>query len=178
MKERFNIEIADIKFSILSDDGEEFITQTVSAVDKCLQTYFAGGKHFSKLDAAILCALDFCGEKQKADRKIKSLEAQVEILEANLHRLREEAESKEVTETNEAPLAETVEEASENEAVHDITHETETEEASTEETSAENKEEKPATDEEKGTESSSRDQKFRQLEALLGGQLKLDLGKE
>ncbi len=93
MKERFNIEIADIQFSIVSDEGEEFVHQIVETVDKRVRDLIINNKRCSKLDAVILCALDYCGEKQKADRKIKSLEAQVELLETNMRRLREESEA-------------------------------------------------------------------------------------
>lgn len=100
MKERFNIEIADIQFSIVSDEGEEFVRQTVETVDKRVKDLIINNKRCSKLDAVILCALDYCGERQKAEKKIRSLEAQVELLETNMRRLREEAEQSKGTQVS------------------------------------------------------------------------------
>lgn len=92
MKERYNIEIADIQLTILSDEPEDFVASTVAQLDSLIRDMTVKNKRCSKLDAAILCALDFYSEKTKADKKIKNLEAQISLYEANIRRLKEEAE--------------------------------------------------------------------------------------
>ena len=92
MKERYNIEIADIQLTILSDEPEDFVASTVAQLDALIRDMTVKNKRCSKLDAAILCALDFYSEKTKADKKIKNLEAQISLYEANIRRLKEEAE--------------------------------------------------------------------------------------
>lgn len=154
MKERYNIEIAGITFSIVSDDDEEFVRETVSAIDGRVRGILSQSRNCSKLDAVALCALDYCGEKLKADRRIKNLEAQIEILEANMHRLREEAAS--------------CREAAANANVPADNEEDHTLEAESADSAAE------AGVSEADENEDSRGQKLRQIEALLGGQLKLE----
>lgn len=93
MKEKYNIEIADIQLSILSDEPEEFVTAVVAQLDERVRDLTVKNKRCSKLDAALLCALDSLGEKMKGDKKIKNLEAQISLYEANISRLREELET-------------------------------------------------------------------------------------
>lgn len=154
MKERFNVEVTGIRFSIVSDDGAEHVKQTVDELNRGVQSVLDANSNYSKLDAVTLCALDYCGELLKADAKIKNLEAQIEILEANMRRTRTVKPSKKAVaeaEAQEAPEA-----------------------VETEQKSAEVPEAAPA---QESTEE-SRGEKFRQLEALLGSQLKLDLDRE
>lgn len=92
MKERYSIEIADIHLTILSDEPKDFVESTVAHLDETIRDMTVKNKRCSKLDAAILCALDFYSEKTKADKKIKNLEAQISLYEANIRRLKEEAE--------------------------------------------------------------------------------------
>ena len=156
MKQSYNIELAGVSLNIVTEDGAEFVEATVAELNESVQNMLQIGKQFSKLDAALFCALDYCAEYRKAEAKIKNLEAQIEILEAG-RRMRGESEDESVPE--EAPaVEETVEEAAEETA--DETEEIEETEAQAE------------ADEE------SRDEKFRQLEALLGSQLKFDLGND
>ena len=93
MKEKYSIEIADIQLTILSDEPEEFVYATVNRLDEQVRDLTVKNKRCSKLDAALLCALDFLGEKTKCDKKIKNLEAQISLYEANIKRLRSELES-------------------------------------------------------------------------------------
>jgi multidrug resistance efflux pump len=46
----------------------------------------------SPLDAALLCSLDYLAEGMKAEKKIRALEAQLELYEVNLKNAREEIE--------------------------------------------------------------------------------------
>ena len=155
MKERYNIEIAGINFSIVSDDEEEFVRETVSAIDGRVRGILSQSRNCSKLDAVALCALDYCGEKLKADRRIKNLEAQIEILEANMHRLREEAALCREAAAN-AKVTADYEESH-------ISEEAEFADAAAEASASEADENED-----------SRGEKLRQIEALLGGQLKLE----
>lgn len=93
MKERYNIKITDIQLTILSDEPEDFVHTTVAQLNDRISDLCVQNKRCSKLDAALLCALDSTGEKIKADKKIKNLEAQISLYEATNKRLREELET-------------------------------------------------------------------------------------
>jgi len=93
MKERYNIKITDIQLTILSDEPEDFVHSTVAQLNDRISDLCVRNKRCSKLDAALLCALDSTGEKIKADKKIKNLEAQISLYEATNKRLREELDA-------------------------------------------------------------------------------------
>lgn len=93
MKERYSIKIADIQMSILSDEPEEFVRAVVAQLDARVSELTVQNKRCSKLDASLLCALDSLSEQMKAEKKIRNLEAQISLYEANIKRLREELES-------------------------------------------------------------------------------------
>lgn len=92
MKERYNIKITDIQLTILSDEPEDFVYATVNQLDERIRNLAVQNKRCSKLDAALLCALDSLGEKIKDEKKIRNLEHQIELYEATNKRLREELE--------------------------------------------------------------------------------------
>ena len=94
MKERYNVEIAGVSLTLISDEPEDFVNSTVEKIDERVNDMIVRNKRCSKLDAALLCALDYCGEYQKAERRIRNLEAQISLYDANLKRLREELASK------------------------------------------------------------------------------------
>lgn len=89
-KQKYCIEIADIQLTILSDESEEFVNDTVNTLDALIRDLTVRNKRCAKIDAAILCALDSLGEKLKLEKKVKNLEAQIDLYEANLRRLRGE----------------------------------------------------------------------------------------
>lgn len=158
MKQRYDIEVAGVKLSIATDDGAEFVEKTVAEFESSVQNVLRVGKNFSKLDAIILSALDYCGEFRKAEDKIRNLEAQIEILEA---RVQKDADTPVVTN---APAAAPEVPASEEETPEE-------EEVPAEETpvTADNSD----SDDDDGT-----DDSFRELEAFLGSQLSLGFGEE
>ena len=94
MKERYNVEISDIHLTIISDEPEEFVNSTVEKISERVNDLIVHNKRCSKLDAALLCALDYCGELAKAERRIRNLEAQISLYDANLKRMREELAAK------------------------------------------------------------------------------------
>ena len=94
MKERYNVEISDVHLTIVSDEPEEFVNATVEKISDRVNELIVRNKRCSKLDAALLCALDYCGEYAKAERRIRNLEAQISLYDANLKRLREEIAQK------------------------------------------------------------------------------------
>lgn len=89
-KRKYCIEIADIQLTILSDESEEFVRDTVKILDTQIRDLTVQNKRCAKIDAAILCALDSLGEKIKLEKKLRNLQAQIDLYEANLRRLRTE----------------------------------------------------------------------------------------
>lgn len=82
--------IADVEMSIISDEREEFVMKLVHQLDSQINEITAKNKRSSKLDAAILTALDYSCERVKAEKRVRNLEAQIALYDANLRRMREE----------------------------------------------------------------------------------------
>ena len=77
----------------------EAVEALVGIVDRKMREISLMSKRCSKSEAALLCALDYCSDKIKAQRRVKALEsklalteAAVEDLEAECERLRQELE--------------------------------------------------------------------------------------
>lgn len=90
MSERVVINIADVQLVIKSDESAEFVNEIAESLDERIREIIGKSQKYSKFDAAVLCAIDFSAEKYHAERKIKSLEHQISLYEANDARFREE----------------------------------------------------------------------------------------
>ena len=89
-KRRYELEIAGVEMAIISDEREEFVNRLANELDSGIANIMKANKRCSKLDAAILCALDYASDKSKAEKRVRNLEAQVALYDANIRRLREE----------------------------------------------------------------------------------------
>lgn len=168
MKERFNVEIAGITFSVVTDDGEKLVREAEAALNTDVAAVLKQMGRFSKLDAVTLCALDYCAQAQKAEAKIKNLEAQIEILEANMHRLRGEEETPAAPVKKTAPAKKAEPAPASAPAAKASVAESSPVPEKAPEVKAETKDEAKSDD-------TSRSRKFRQLEEFLGSQLKFEI---
>lgn len=89
-KKKYDVIIADVEMAILSDEREDFVMRLVNDLDQKIREITLSNKRCSKLDAALLVALDTNSERLKAEKRIRNLEAQIGLYDANLRRLREE----------------------------------------------------------------------------------------
>lgn len=156
MKQSYNIEVAGVQLNIVSSDGAEFVEKTVAELESSVQSVLRVGKNYSKLDAIILSALDYCGEFRKAEDKIRNLEAQIEILEARIQK-----------NDGDVPVAAPAVVAKD---------ETAAEEAPAEEVPVATAD--SADDSDDSSDDGSLGDSFRELEAFLGSQLSLNIDEE
>ena len=89
-KRRYELEIAGVEMAIISDEREEFVNRLANELDAGIASIMKANKRCSKMDAALLCALDYASDKSKAEKRVRNLEAQVALYDANIRRLREE----------------------------------------------------------------------------------------
>lgn len=93
MQQKYTLTIADIEINVISDESPEAVEALVSIVDRKIREIASKSRNCSKTEAAILCSLDYCSDKIRAQRKIKAVEAKLAMTEATLDELIEENES-------------------------------------------------------------------------------------
>ena len=94
MRQRYTITIADIEMNVISEESPEAVEALVGLVDRKMREICAASKRCSKTEAALLCALDYCSERIKSQRKLKALESKLALTEAAVEEL--EAENEEL----------------------------------------------------------------------------------
>ena len=62
----------------------------VRQLDSRIRDLTVSNKRCSKIDAALLCSLDYFSDKLKAEKRVRNLEAQIALYDANMRRMREE----------------------------------------------------------------------------------------
>ena len=92
MKQKYTIRVADLEMNVISEESPEAVEALVGIVDRKMREIEGASKRCSKSEAALLCALDYCSERIKAQRKIKTLESRLQIAETTVEELELENE--------------------------------------------------------------------------------------
>ncbi len=93
MQQKYTITIAGVQMNVISDESPEAVEALVGLVDRKMREITGGGSHFPKSEAALLCALDYCSERIKSQRKVKALETKLAYTEGALEELEAENEA-------------------------------------------------------------------------------------
>ena len=93
MKQKYTIRIADIEMNVITEESPEAVEALVNIVDRKVREIEGASRNCSKSEAALLCALDYCSERIKAQRKIKALESRLAVAETTVEELEIENES-------------------------------------------------------------------------------------
>ena len=89
-KRKIDVEIAGLKMSLVTDETESFVESVVRRVNDTMNSLLQSSKNRTRLDAALLCALDFCSDKLTAEKRVRNLEAQISLYDVNLRKARAE----------------------------------------------------------------------------------------
>ncbi|MCD7747382.1 MAG: cell division protein ZapA [Firmicutes bacterium] len=88
--EKYDIEIGDIAMTVKTDENEDFVRFVVNELNDRIDAMMAKNPHCTRLEAALLSALDYNCDKIRLEKKVKNLEAQVALYTANVNRLKAE----------------------------------------------------------------------------------------
>ena len=91
-KKKIEFTVAGIPMSLVTAESAAFVGAVVKSLDEKMSALLRNMKR-SQLDAAMLCAMDFCADKIKAENHVRNLEAQVSLYEVNMRRLKEDVAS-------------------------------------------------------------------------------------
>jgi len=92
MKQKYTITISDVQMNVISDESPEAVEALVGLVDRKMREITGGRARMPKSEAALLCALDYCSERIKSQRKVKALETKLAYAETALEELELENE--------------------------------------------------------------------------------------
>ncbi|MBR2944382.1 MAG: cell division protein ZapA [Clostridia bacterium] len=92
MKEKIYVEIAGVKLGIVTEDGAEYVNQIASRVNDDIKSLMKAQRSCSLIEAALFCAMNYCSQGGEDSMKVKNLETQVALYQANLNRTRKEIE--------------------------------------------------------------------------------------
>lgn len=92
MSEKYSVNIADIPLSIVSDEDEKTVYETVTLLDEKIREMNIRCARTSKLEAALVFALDAFCEKNKLKKRLITSESHNAFYLAKLNALSEENE--------------------------------------------------------------------------------------
>lgn len=92
MKQKYSITIADVQMNVITDESPEAVEALVGLVDRKMKEILGPNRSCPKSEAALLCALDYCSERIKSQRKVKALETKLAFTETALEELETENE--------------------------------------------------------------------------------------
>ena len=93
MKQKYRITIADVEMNVISDESPEAVEALVGLVNRKMNDIMGPSKQCPKSEAALLCALNYCSERIKSQRKLKAMENKLAYTEAALEEAEAEAEA-------------------------------------------------------------------------------------
>lgn len=68
---KYNVEISGIEMSIMSDEGDKYVENTISKLNTRISDIQISNKRCTKMEAIIMAALEFLDEKQKLEKELK-----------------------------------------------------------------------------------------------------------
>ncbi len=92
-KKKYNLEIAGMPLTIVTDEPAAFVESIVTRLDERITELTQSKYRISTIDACLLCAIDSLGDKMKAEKRIKMLEGQFSVYENNIQSLREQLDA-------------------------------------------------------------------------------------
>ena len=92
MKEKIYVEIGGIRLGIVTEEGESYVKEIASCVDSEIKSMIKSQKNCSLVEASLFSAMSYYSRATENEKKVKNLETQIALYQANLNRLKKENE--------------------------------------------------------------------------------------
>lgn len=92
MKEKIYVEIKGIKLGIVTEDGQEYVEKIAAELEEQLSAMMRAQKNCTLVEASLFTAMSLHSQCQENEKKLKNVETQLAIYQANVNRLRIENE--------------------------------------------------------------------------------------
>ena len=92
MKEKIFVEINGIRLGIVTEDGREYVEKVAQELQGTLDAIMKGQRSCTLVEASLFAAMNLQSKSDEDDKRIKNLETQLAIYQANVNRLRIENE--------------------------------------------------------------------------------------
>lgn len=92
MKQKISVEIAGVKLSIVTEEGEEYVRKIAEKVDGDVRQMMKSQRNCSLIEAALFMAMTYSSQGGEDSMKVRNLETQIALYQANLNRMRKENE--------------------------------------------------------------------------------------
>ncbi|MBQ7907261.1 MAG: hypothetical protein IJ309_04715 [Clostridia bacterium] len=92
MKEKIYVEIAGIRLGIVTEEGGDYVKYIAGIVEGDIGAMIKSQRNCSLIEAALFSAMNYCSRGEQDAKKVKNLETQVALYQANVNRLKKENE--------------------------------------------------------------------------------------
>ena len=92
MKEKIYVEIKGIKLGIVTEDGSEYVERIAKQLEEQLDGMMRAQRNCTLVEASLFTAMSLLSQSEENEKKLKNVETQLTIYQANVNRLKVENE--------------------------------------------------------------------------------------
>ena len=92
MKEKIYVEISGIRLGIVTEEGASYVKEIASAVENDIKQMTKAQRNCSLVEAALFSSMSYYSRAIEGEKRVKNLETQIALYQANVNRLKKENE--------------------------------------------------------------------------------------
>ena len=92
MKEKVFVEISGIRLGIVTEDGSDYVREIASSVENDISKMIKSQRSCSLVEAALFSSMSYYSRATESEKRVKNLETQIALYQANVNRLKKENE--------------------------------------------------------------------------------------
>jgi len=92
VKEKIYVEIAGIRLGIVTEEGASYVESVATAIENEIKAMIKSKRNCSLVEASLFSAMNYYSRATESEKRLKNLETQVALYQANVNRLKKENE--------------------------------------------------------------------------------------